>query len=69
MRCCMSNLKDRIGELAVGKIHHIRHKHVILLDDEVMGTSCQKKTKSFLFFFRKESNKSGNETISRFQRV
>lgn len=26
--------RDKIGEIVVGEIHHIRHKHVILLDDE-----------------------------------
>ena len=26
--------RDKIGELIVGEVHHIRHKHVILLDDE-----------------------------------
>ncbi len=25
---------DRIGEIVVGEVHHIRHKHVIILDDE-----------------------------------
>ena len=26
--------RDRIGQLVVGEVHHIRHKHVIMLDDE-----------------------------------
>lgn len=29
-----SQFKDRVGEIVVGEVHHIRKQHVILLDDE-----------------------------------
>jgi N utilization substance protein A len=44
--------RDKIGELVVGEVHHIRHKHVILLDDEGMNSFFQKKIK-FLLIFQK----------------
>ena len=46
--------KDRIGELAIGEVHHIRHKHVILLDDEGNEYILPKKTKFLLTFSEKE---------------
>ncbi|WP_394265524.1 transcription termination factor NusA [Bergeyella zoohelcum] len=29
-----SQFKDRVGEIVVGEVHHVRKQHVILLDDE-----------------------------------
>ena len=48
--------KDRIGELAVGEVHHIRHKHVILLDDEGNEYILPKENQSPSDFFRKGDN-------------
>ena len=48
--------KDRIGELAVGEVHHIRHKHVILLDDEGNEYILPKEKQIPSDFFRKGDN-------------
>ena len=48
--------KDRIGELAVGEVHHIRHKHVILLDDEGNEYILPKENQIPSGFFRKGDN-------------
>jgi len=48
--------KDRIGELAVGEVHHIRHKHVILLDDEGNEYILPKENQIPSDFFRKGDN-------------
>ena len=48
--------KDRIGELAVGEVHHIRHKHVILLDDEGNEYILPKENHIPSDFFRKGDN-------------
>lgn len=48
--------KDRIGELAVGEVHHIRHKHVILLDDEGNEYILPKENQISSDFFRKGDN-------------
>ena len=48
--------KDRIGELAVGEVHHIRHKHVILLDDEGNEFILPKENQIPSDFFRKGDN-------------
>ena len=45
--------KDRIGELAIGEVHHIRHKHVILLDDEGNEYILPKENQIPSDFFRK----------------
>ena len=48
--------KDRIGELAVCEVHHIRHKHVILLDDEGNEFILPKENQIPSDFFRKGDN-------------
>ena len=48
--------KDRIGELAVGEVHHIRHKQVILLDDEGNEYILPKENQIPSDFFRKGDN-------------
>ncbi len=48
--------KDRIGELAIGEVHHIRHKHVILLDDEGNEYILPKESQIPSDFFRKGDN-------------
>ena len=48
--------KDRIGELAIGEVHHIRHKHVILLDDEGNEYILPKENQITSDFFRKGDN-------------
>ncbi len=48
--------KDRIGELAVGEVHHIRHKHVILLDDDGNEFILPKENQIPSDFFRKGDN-------------
>ena len=48
--------KDRIGELAIGEVHHIRHKHVILLDDEGNEYILPKDNQIPSDFFRKGDN-------------
>jgi len=44
---------DRVGELAIGEIHHVRHKHVILLDDEGNEFILPKENQIPSDFFRK----------------
>ena len=48
--------KDRIGQLAIGEVHHIRHKHVILLDDEGNEYILPKENQIPSDFFRKGDN-------------
>ena len=48
--------KDRIGEIVVGEIHHIRHKHVILLDDEGNEFILPKENQIPSDFFKKGEN-------------
>jgi len=48
--------KDRIGEIVVGEIHHIRHKHVILLDDEDNEFILPKENQIPSDFFKKGEN-------------
>lgn len=45
--------RDRIGEIAIGEVHHIRHKHVILLDDEGNEFILPKENQIPSDFFRK----------------
>jgi len=44
---------DRIGEIAIGEVHHIRHKHVILLDDEGNEFILPKENQISSDFYRK----------------
>jgi len=48
--------KDKIGEIVVGEIHHIRHKHVILLDDEENEFILPKENQIPSDFFKKGEN-------------
>ncbi|MCW0487889.1 transcription termination/antitermination protein NusA [Riemerella anatipestifer] len=48
--------KDRIGEIMVGEVHHIRFKHVILLDDEGNEYILPKDKQIPSDFFRKGDN-------------
>ncbi|MGV4415024.1 transcription termination factor NusA [Chryseobacterium sp. T1] len=45
--------RDRIGQLVVGEVHHIRHKHVILLDDEGNEFILPKENQIPSDFFKK----------------
>ncbi|RQP08436.1 MAG: transcription termination/antitermination protein NusA [Chryseobacterium sp.] len=45
--------RDRIGEIMVGEVHHIRHKHVILLDDDGNEFILPKENQIPSDFFRK----------------
>lgn len=45
--------RDRIGELVIGEVHHIRHKHVILLDDEGNEFILPKENQIPSDFFKK----------------
>ena len=45
--------RDRIGELVIGEAHHIRHKHVILLDDEGNEFILPKENQIPSDFFKK----------------
>lgn len=48
--------RDRIGEIIVGEVHHIRHKHVILLDDEGNEFILPKESQIPSDFFKKGEN-------------
>ncbi|WP_027387601.1 transcription termination factor NusA [Chryseobacterium gregarium] len=48
--------KDKIGEIVVGEIHHVRHKHVILLDDEGNEFILPKENQIPSDFFKKGEN-------------
>ncbi|SDE05092.1 transcription termination factor NusA [Riemerella columbipharyngis] len=48
--------RDRIGEIMVGEVHHIRYKHVILLDDEGNEFILPKENQISSDFFRKSDN-------------
>ncbi|MFB9120316.1 transcription termination factor NusA [Bergeyella porcorum] len=48
--------RDRIGEIVVGEVHHIRHKHVILLDDEGNEFILPKENQIPSDFFKKGEN-------------
>ena len=48
--------RDKIGELIVGEVHHIRHKHVILLDDEGNEFILPKENQIPSDFFKKGDN-------------
>ena len=56
--------RDRIGEIVIGEIHHIRHKHVILLDDEENEFILPKENQIPSDFFKKgESIRAIVETV------
>lgn len=48
--------KDKIGEIVTGEIHHIRHKHVILLDDEENEFILPKENQISSDYFKKGEN-------------
>ena len=48
--------RDKIGELIVGEVHHIRHKHVILLDDDDNEFILPKENQIPSDFFKKGDN-------------
>lgn len=48
--------KDRIGEIMVGEVHHIRFKHVILLDEDGNEFILPKEKQISSDFFRKGDN-------------
>ncbi|WP_312082327.1 transcription termination factor NusA [Epilithonimonas hominis] len=48
--------RDKIGGLIVGEVHHIRHKHVILLDDEGNEFILPKENQIPSDFFKKGDN-------------
>ncbi len=56
MQCFMSSLKIELEKLAIGEVHHIRHKHVILLDDEGNEYILPKENQIPSDFFRKGDN-------------
>lgn len=45
--------RDKIGEIVVGEVHHIRHKHVIILDDEGNEFILPKENQIPSDFFKK----------------
>ena len=45
--------RDKIGEIVMGEVHHIRHKHVILLDDEDNEFIMPKENQIPSDFFKK----------------
>lgn len=48
--------RDRIGEVVVGEVHHIRHKHAILLDDEGNEFILTKENQIPSDYFKKGEN-------------
>lgn len=48
--------RDRIGEVVVGEVHHIRNKHVIILDDEGNEFILPKENQIPGDFFKKGEN-------------
>ncbi|MDO4224785.1 MAG: transcription termination factor NusA [Bergeyella zoohelcum] len=48
--------RDKIGEIVVGEVHHIRHKHVILIDDEDNEFVLLKEKQIPSDFFKKGEN-------------
>lgn len=48
--------RDKIGEIVVGEVHHIRHKHVIVLDDEGIEFILPKENQIPSDFFKKGEN-------------
>ena len=48
--------RDRIGEIVVGEVHHIRNKHIIVLDDEGNEFILPKENQILGDFFKKGEN-------------
>ena len=48
--------RDRVGEIVVGEVHHIRNKHVIVLDDEGNEFILPKENQIPGDFFKKGEN-------------
>ena len=48
--------RDRIGEIVVGEVHHIRNKHIIVLDDEGNESILPKENQILGDFFKKGEN-------------
>lgn len=48
--------RDRIGEIVVGEVHHIRNKHIIVLDDEGNEFILPKENQIPGDFFKKGEN-------------
>lgn len=48
--------RDRIGEVVAGEVHHIRHKHAILLDDEGNEFILTKENQIPSDYFKKGDN-------------
>lgn len=48
--------KGRIGEIVVGEVHHIRHKHAIILDDEGNEFILTKENQIPSDYFKKGEN-------------
>lgn len=48
--------RDRIGEIVTGEVHHIRHKHVILIDDEDNEFILPKENQIPSDFYKKGEN-------------
>jgi N utilization substance protein A len=44
---------DKIGEIVIGEVHHVRHKHVILLDDEGNEFTLPKENQIPSDFYKK----------------
>lgn len=56
--------RDRIGEIAIGEVHHIRKQHVIILDDEGHEMILPKENQIPSDFFKKgESVRAIIETV------
>lgn len=56
--------KDRIGEMVVGEVHHIRHKHAIILDDDGNEFILPKENQIPSDYFKKgESIRAVIETV------
>lgn len=56
---------DRVGELAIGEVHHIRHRQVILLDDEGNEFILPKENQIPSDFYRKgETVRAVIESVS-----
>ena len=51
--------KDKIGQIIIGEVHHIRHKHVILLDDEDNEFILPKENQIPSDFFKKGESIKG----------
>jgi N utilization substance protein A len=48
--------RDKIGEIVIGEVHHVRHKHTILLDDEGNEFILPKENQIPSDYFKKGEN-------------